>query len=41
MCLPLSVDVEEEINLLKDYNLLTTKEVKQQKMGFKITIKKI
>ncbi|CAD8051659.1 unnamed protein product [Paramecium primaurelia] len=41
LCLPLSVDVEEEINLLKDYNLLTTKEVKQQKMGFKITVKKI
>ncbi|CAK62468.1 unnamed protein product (macronuclear) [Paramecium tetraurelia] len=41
LSLPLSVDVEEEINLLKDYNLLTTKEAKQQKMGFKITVKKI
>ncbi|CAD8062137.1 unnamed protein product [Paramecium sonneborni] len=41
LSLPLSVDVEEELNLLKDYNLLTTKEVKQQKMGFKIIVKKI
>lgn len=29
MSLPLSIDFEEEINLLKYYNLLTTKEVKQ------------
>ncbi|CAD8147980.1 unnamed protein product [Paramecium pentaurelia] len=41
MSLPLSVDFEEDLNLLKDYNLLTIKEVKQQKMGFKYTIKKI
>ncbi|CAD8146901.1 unnamed protein product [Paramecium octaurelia] len=40
ICLPLSDDFEEEINLLNDYSLSIANKVQQQELSFKCIVKK-